>query len=64
MAQIRYAITNWQDTFEEWWALFSPSAIPVARRDAHPLNWIITPGKNVVAVDLSLRMAACWLRVS
>ena len=44
-------LKDWESTFEDWWRLFGPAAIPVARRDAHPLNWIVTPGRNVVAVD-------------
>ena len=44
-------LSNASEIFEQWWSLFGTGVPALARRDAHPLNWIITPGDNVVAVD-------------
>jgi RNA:NAD 2'-phosphotransferase (TPT1/KptA family) len=37
--------------FAVWWARMT--AVPCfVRRDAHPLNWIVTPNRDIIALDL------------
>lgn len=42
---------DWSERFEQWWSIFGDTPRPLVRRDAHPLNWLVTPGRTIVAVD-------------
>lgn len=44
-------IENRAEVFEEWWSIFNGRVPCYMRRDAHPLNWIVTPRRSIIAVD-------------
>ncbi|MCA1713078.1 MAG: RNA 2'-phosphotransferase [Actinobacteria bacterium] len=44
-------LENSRQWFDEWFSAF-PTLPMLARRDAHPYNWLITPAKEVIALDL------------
>lgn len=44
-------MADWDEQFAKWWDVFGDEPHPLARKDAHPLNWLMTPGRTIVAVD-------------
>lgn len=44
-------IENRANVFADWWSIFDGCVPCYKRRDAHPLNWIVTPRRDIIAVD-------------
>lgn len=43
---------DFQALFDDWYGLFPVDQPLAPRRDAHHLNWLVTPGGKIVALDL------------